>query len=125
LTSISCGPFDDIQKWMPHRTARWVRRISKRWQRNSELIERRACEYATSHGYRHVTCGHTHLPMTAVVDGVHYLNSGTWTEAPPCPFVSIRGADVQLEFWPFAQVEIIEPQAVEVSLPSSPVPTLR
>ncbi len=41
LTEIACGVFYYIQKWMPHRAARWVRRISKRWQRNSQLIERR------------------------------------------------------------------------------------
>ncbi len=48
---------------MPHRAARWIRRISKRWQRNSQLIERRAIEYARSRGFRYVTCGHTHLPL--------------------------------------------------------------
>ena len=63
LTEIACGIFYYIQKWMPHRAARWIRRISKRWQRNSELIERRAVEYARSHGFRFVTCGHTHLPL--------------------------------------------------------------
>ena len=46
LTEIACGVFYYIQKWMPHRAARWIRRISKRWQRNSELIERRAVDYA-------------------------------------------------------------------------------
>src|SRR5262245_13289312 len=35
FTEIACGIFYYIQKWMPHRAARWVRRISKRWQRNS------------------------------------------------------------------------------------------
>src|SRR4051794_33701235 len=46
LTEVACWAFYYIQKWMPHRAARWVRRISKRWQRNSQLIERRATEYA-------------------------------------------------------------------------------
>src|SRR5262249_28578274 len=105
LTDVSCGLFYFIQKWMPHRAARWIRRVSKRWQRNSQLIERRATEYAKGKGFSYVTCGHTHLAMTSVVDGVHYFNSGTWTEHPPCPFVSVRGADVKLEFWPLAGVE--------------------
>ena len=61
LTELACGMFYFIQKWMPHRTARWIRRISKRFQRNSQLIERRASEYAQSRGFRFVTCGHTHL----------------------------------------------------------------
>ena len=90
---------------MPHRTARWVRRISKRFQRNSQLIERRASEYAQSRGFRFVTCGHTHIADAAKHDGVLYINSGTWTEAPPCPFVVVQGGDVRLEYWPLSQLE--------------------
>jgi UDP-2,3-diacylglucosamine pyrophosphatase LpxH len=124
LTEISCGIFYFIQKWMPHRAARWVRRITKRWQRNSQLVERRATEYARSKGLTYVTCGHTHLAMTSEIDGVHYLNTGTWIEAPPCPFVSVRGPDVQLEFWPNAGAETAEPQAAETDLKVSQVTTL-
>jgi UDP-2,3-diacylglucosamine pyrophosphatase LpxH len=102
LTEIACGVFYYIQKWMPHRAARWVRRISKRWQRNSQLIERRAVEYARGRGFRFVTCGHTHLPMVAAHDDVVYVNSGTWTEAPPCPFVTVRDSEVRLQYWPLA-----------------------
>src|SRR3954471_5179610 len=96
LTEVACGLFYYIQKWMPHRASRWIRRISKRWQRNSELIERRAAEYARSKGYRFVTCGHTHMPMVSEVEGVRYLNSGTWIEPPPCPFIAVKGTDVRL-----------------------------
>ena len=127
LTDLCCGLFYYIQKWMPHRAARWIRRISKRFQRNSELIERRAVEYARGRGYAHVTCGHTHVAMDETVEGVQYVNSGTWTEAPPCPFVSVRGGEVRLEFWPFAGVQ---PAAVEagsadlVPAPAPPMPAL-
>lgn len=124
LTEISCGVFYYIQKWMPHRAARWIRRISKRWQRNSELIERRASEYAASQGYSHVTCGHTHFPMVSMVDGVQYLNSGTWTEAPPCPFVSVRGREIRLEAWPLGGVEATEAVSSESPLISPPIPAL-
>jgi UDP-2,3-diacylglucosamine pyrophosphatase LpxH len=105
LTELACGIFYFIQKWMPHRTARWVRRITKRFQRNSQLIERRASEYAQSHGFRFVTCGHTHIAMQAEHEGVLYINSGTWTETPPCPFVVVHGPHVRLEYWPMPQVE--------------------
>jgi hypothetical protein len=47
-----------------------------------------------------VTCGHTHAAFESFVDGVRYINSGTWTEHPPCPFVSISGGRVGLEYWP-------------------------
>ena len=65
LTDFACAVFYFIQKWMPHKTSRFIRRISKKFQRNSQRIERRAVEYARAHGFRFVTCGHTHLPLVA------------------------------------------------------------
>jgi len=100
ITAFACGMFYYIQKLAPHRAARWIRRVSKRFQRNSELIQRSAVEYARSKGCNAVTCGHTHLPLVNDSDGVRYVNSGTWTEAPPCPFVAVQGDEVRLEWWP-------------------------
>ena len=105
-TDLACGAFYYIQKFAPHNAARWIRRISKRWQRNSQLVQRRAIEHAKARGCTAVTCGHTHLPLDLVVDGVHYLNSGTWTEHPPCPFVSVRGAEIRLESWPRSPTQV-------------------
>jgi UDP-2,3-diacylglucosamine pyrophosphatase LpxH len=122
LTELACGVFYYIQKWMPHRASRWIRRISKRWQRNSQLIERRATEYARNHGYRFVTCGHTHIPLVSEVEGVHYINSGTWTEAPPCPFVAVKGSEVRLEWWPLPGAEHLAPEPAEQAVPAPPLP---
>lgn len=105
LTTLACGLFYFIQKLMPHNAARWIRRITKKWQRNSELIQRRASEYAASRGFSYVTCGHTHLPLVAEQNGVTYFNTGTWTEAPPCPFLVVQGSEVRLEFWPLPGTE--------------------
>jgi UDP-2,3-diacylglucosamine pyrophosphatase LpxH len=100
LTDFACALFYFIQRWMPHRTSRFIRRISKKFQRNSQRIERRAVEYARAGGFHFVTCGHTHLPFTARHDDVLYVNSGTWTESPPCPYVAVLGDEVRLEYWP-------------------------
>jgi len=108
LSAFACRLFYWIQKCAPHSTARWVRRISKRFQRNSQLVQQSAIEYARARGCRYVTCGHTHLALKAEVDGITYLNSGTWTEQPPCPFVSVKGSEVRLEAWP---LEAGEPEA--------------
>lgn len=102
LTDIACAIFYWIQKWAPHRASRWIRRVTKQWQRNSERIRERAIEYAKSKKCRYVTCGHTHLPLVAEKDGVTYINSGTWIESPPCPFVSVKGSEIRLESWPLA-----------------------
>ena len=110
LTEFFCGLFYYIQKFAPHRASRWIRRISKRWQRNSQLVERRAVEFARTRGCRHVTCGHTHLSMVSEHHGVHYYNTGTWTEHPPCPFLAIRGSEITLETWPMPGYEAAEPE---------------
>ncbi len=127
LTDVACGVFYLIQRFMPHRAARWIRRISKRWQRNSQLIERRAIEYARGRGFHHVTCGHTHLPLVSQHDGVTYMNSGTWTESPPCPFVAVVGNEMRLEYWPIPQpvatVDETEPAGSVVGL-GPPLPAL-
>ena len=65
-----------------------------------------------------MTCGHTHLPMVAEHEGVHYINSGTWTETPPCPFVAVLGKEVRLEYWPMAETVI--GQAAEEEVPLAP-----
>jgi UDP-2,3-diacylglucosamine pyrophosphatase LpxH len=119
VTEVGCAIFYYIQKWAPHNTARWVRRTTKKWQRNSQLVMRMAVEYAKSKGYRYVTCGHTHLPMVAESEGVTYLNSGTWTEHPPCPFVSVRGGQIRLEEWPLPVAAEIEPPS-RVAEPGRP-----
>ncbi len=105
FTEIACGAFYYIQKYMPHRAARGIRRITKRWQRNSELIERRAVNYARNRGFRYVTCGHTHLALATRHDDIFYVNSGTWTESPPCPFVAVLGSELRLLYWPMEAPE--------------------
>ncbi|MEW4567949.1 UDP-2,3-diacylglucosamine diphosphatase [Tautonia sp. JC769] len=103
MTSVACGMFYLIQKWVPHRAARWIRRISKRFQRNSEVVRDGAVEYARARSCDHVTCGHTHAPLEQDVDGIRYVNSGTWTEHPPCPFVAVVGGRMWLESWPMSE----------------------
>lgn len=111
LTSIACGFFFLIQRLAPHRTSRWIRRISKKWQRNSQLVERGAIEYARSIGCRYVTCGHTHLALTATIEGITYFNTGTWTEQPPCPFLAVQGGQIGLEYWPREAAHCEQPAA--------------
>ncbi len=132
LTEISCGIFYYIQKWMLLIAARWI--LPDSWKplaAQQHAADRcRLCDRIrdVSAWIRHVTCGHTHLPLTSVVDGIQYLNTGTWIESPPCPFVSVRGAQVSLEFWPLAVVDaptslIAEPPPVSRFPPSDKPPS--
>lgn len=45
-------------------------------------ICKNAVQYAKQNGYQAVTCGHTHYVEDTVVDGVRYINTGSWTEEP-------------------------------------------
>jgi hypothetical protein len=38
--------------------------------------------------------------MVSEHDGIRYINSGTWTDFAPCPYVVVEGDDVRLEYWP-------------------------
>ena len=66
-----------------------------------------------------MTCGHTHFPLVAEHDGVLYVNSGTWTDFPPCPFVVVQGSEVRLEHWPLPHLAAGEEPVVSAALPSS------
>ncbi len=100
LTAAVVWFYSWFQKLMPHRASRWLRMVTKRFQRNSQLVMERAVDYARSKGFRYVTCGHTHLALEQVIHGIQYVNSGSWVDAPPCPFVAIKGSSVHLEYWP-------------------------
>lgn len=115
ITAVGCGLYYWIQKFAPQNASRWVRRTSKKWQRNSQLIRDRAIDYAVHRDCRHVTCGHTHLALEAQARGVTYINSGTWTEHPPCPFVAVRGDKVWLAHWPLDEPAAGDTHGAEIA----------
>lgn len=45
-------------------------------------VRRNAVEWAKVQGFAAITCGHTHYPEDSQVDGIRYLNTGSWTETP-------------------------------------------
>jgi len=65
-----------------------IKRMSKTFTRASETVAMRAIQYAKSQNAEFMFCGHTHHAMYRHSDGVHYFNTGCWTEAEPT-FVAI------------------------------------
>jgi len=63
-----------------------VAEYAKKWKsfyrvlRNNVRLN--AVNFAVENGYQAVTCGHTHFAEDMVVNGVRYINTGAWTEAP-------------------------------------------
>ena len=47
-----------------------------------------------------VTCGHTHHPEDTQESGIRYINTGTWTDQTPCPYLWISGDQMGLNLWP-------------------------
>jgi UDP-2,3-diacylglucosamine pyrophosphatase LpxH len=59
--------------------------VSK-WAANLRAVHRLICrhvalnaaQYARENGFTTVTCGHIHLADDREVDGIRYLNTGSW-----------------------------------------------
>ena len=63
-----------------------VAEYAKRWEsfygylRKNVMLN--AVNYARENGFKAVTCGHTHYAEEQLVNGIHYINTGAWTERP-------------------------------------------
>lgn len=59
---------------------------AKRFPRLYQVLRRHvwlnAVEHARENGFAAVACGHTHQPENRMIDGIHYFNTGSWTEQP-------------------------------------------
>ncbi len=59
-------------------------------------VARNAAAYARAHGFKAVTCGHTHHPEERELNGVHYFNTGCWTENASCMLI-VENDEIRLE----------------------------
>lgn len=75
--------------------ALYLKRKSKTFIRSYDKVKGRAIEMAKRKGFHGVIVGHIHIPESAIVDGIHYVNSGSWTQ-PACTFIGIKDGKVEL-----------------------------
>lgn len=75
--------------------AKWLKKKSKRWGGVLEFVRGQSVAHAQKEGVRGVITGHTHFAEDCHVDGVHYVNTGCWTEHP-CSYVVIEGDKISL-----------------------------
>jgi UDP-2,3-diacylglucosamine pyrophosphatase LpxH len=63
-----------------------VAQYAKKWRRFYAYLRKNvminAVHYAKKHGFKAVTCGHTHYAEEQFINGIKYLNTGAWTEQP-------------------------------------------
>ena len=56
---------------------------------------------ARSRRHGAVACGHTHHVEDVVIDGIHYFNTGSWTETPVF-YLDVTDTDIELRTIPGA-----------------------
>lgn len=84
ITAIATALYTMLQAVdRKRRVSRWVKRTSKKLLRMGDAVG----TAATKHGkHRHdvdcVHCGHTHIPHESIINGIRYINSGSWTDSP-------------------------------------------
>ncbi|MDZ7611413.1 MAG: UDP-2,3-diacylglucosamine diphosphatase [Candidatus Moranbacteria bacterium] len=75
--------------------ARYIKRKSKGWLRLSNKVAKSAIFYARLHRADYVFCGHTHFSMEMKQKGVHYFNSGCWTDVPSS-MIAMRRSSIEI-----------------------------
>ncbi len=72
-----------------HKLARSLKRRCKRFCKAVDNLQNSAVNEARKRNLAGVVLGHTHIAKDVMIDGVHYLNSGCWTEKPSS-FIGVR-----------------------------------
>jgi len=93
VTSIADFFYQILQKLdKSHHVARYAKKSTKIYLRNSAVIEAGAIAHARAGGYDVVCCGHTHFAVSRP-GAVGYYNSGCWTERP-CTYLTVSDGEV-------------------------------
>jgi UDP-2,3-diacylglucosamine pyrophosphatase LpxH len=101
ITASACFLYCAIQRLEKnhHRLSHFLKHSSKTWLKVSDLVAQGAAAYAMRRGVDGIFCGHTHLPLARMFDGVTYHNTGCWTEKP-ATFITVGGHGINLEECP-------------------------
>ncbi|MDX1961902.1 MAG: UDP-2,3-diacylglucosamine diphosphatase [Pirellulales bacterium] len=81
-----------------HRLAKVLKRKCKTFVRAVKNLRERAAAVARERGFDGIILGHTHMPEDVHLEGVHYLNSGCWTERPT-GYIGVRQGRAACYSW--------------------------
>jgi UDP-2,3-diacylglucosamine pyrophosphatase LpxH len=83
LMHVINGIQNQIRKWVglqPFSFAHWIKTKAKSAVKFVADFENIIANYARKYNVDGVMAGHIHVPEDRMIDGIHYLNSGTWCE---------------------------------------------
>jgi len=95
LVSDMAGWCYEFSQKLNKKLAKWLKKKSKRWTGVLECVRARSVEHARREGHEGMVTGHTHFAEDMHIEGIHYVNSGCWTE-PPCAYVVADKAQISL-----------------------------
>jgi UDP-2,3-diacylglucosamine pyrophosphatase LpxH len=95
LTVTMAGWCYQMSRKLNKKLARWLKKGTARWSRVLAHIRQQAAAHAHRQDCAGVLLGHTHHADDAQVEGVHYVNSGCWTESP-LGYVTVAGGRLEL-----------------------------
>ncbi len=78
-----------------HTLAKLAKKRSKTFLRSTQKVQARSLSRAKKLNCDAVCCGHTHLALVNTEGGIHYYNSGCWTEKP-CHFLTVTDGQIDL-----------------------------
>lgn len=81
-----------------HKLAKTLKRRCKKFCRAIDNLQKHAIAEAHRRQVAGVILGHSHVSRDLRIDGVHYLNSGCWTEKPSS-FVGVRDGVARRVYW--------------------------
>src|SRR5262249_20969750 len=99
VVSEMAGWCYDLSQKLSKKLAKWLKKKSKRWSGVLDCVRTRSVEHARNEGHEGIVTGHTHFAEDMNIDGIHYVNSGCWTE-PPCAYVLADKTQISLHELP-------------------------
>jgi UDP-2,3-diacylglucosamine pyrophosphatase LpxH len=99
LVSEMAGWCYNVSQKFNKKLAKWLKRQSKKWGGVLEFVRNQSIRLARMEGYAGIVTGHTHFADDVNIDGVHYVNTGCWTE-PPCAYATVDAGQIRLQFVP-------------------------
>jgi UDP-2,3-diacylglucosamine pyrophosphatase LpxH len=77
--------------------AKWIKKKSKKWGGLLRIVRQNSVLHAQKANLPGIITGHTHFAEDAHIDDIHYVNSGSWTEAP-CSYLLADEHAIQLHY---------------------------